>query len=202
MMVICSGPTSITSPTRECRRLPRSRGPRPSRYHRHRQGAQHQAPAARHANLYRLLPASRHHQYDVRRFVSVREFTRNGFQHIQRRDQTLYHTNSLVTITKLPRARRSTPNRLIGSRVSGTIIAGDAEAIAATSTPSSNATSSSLARTIPMISSSSPRHTGTDCAVKRAVARGFWPEISVNPAYFTARRHDPAENATPASVRR
>ncbi|CSL11727.1 Uncharacterised protein [Shigella sonnei] len=68
--------------------------------------------------------------------------------------------NSLVTITKLPRARRSTPNRLIGSRVSGTIIAGDAEAIAATSTPSSSATSSSLARTIPMISSSSPRHTG------------------------------------------
>ena len=33
-----------------------------ARYHRHRQGAQHQAPAARHANLYRLLPASRHHQ--------------------------------------------------------------------------------------------------------------------------------------------
>lgn len=30
--------------------------------------------------------------------------------------------------------------------------------------------------------------------MKRAVARGFHrPEISVNPAYFTARRHDPAQ---------
>lgn len=50
--------------------------------------------------------------------------------------------NSFVTITKLPRARRRTPNRLIGSSVSGTTIAGEAEAIAATSTPSSSATSS------------------------------------------------------------
>ena len=48
------------------------------------------------------------HLNDFRRFVSVREFTRNGFQHIQRRDQTLYHTKlvghdlSLIHISRLP----------------------------------------------------------------------------------------------------
>ncbi|MNY03513.1 hypothetical protein D3C86_1361380 [compost metagenome] len=68
--------------------------------------------------------------------------------------------NSLVTITKLPRARRRTPSRLIGSSVSGTTIAGEAAAIASTLTPSSSATSISFARTTPIISSSSPRHTG------------------------------------------
>ncbi|CSG62876.1 Uncharacterised protein [Shigella sonnei] len=39
---------------------------------------------------------------DFRRFVSVREFTRNGFQHIQRRDQTLYHTKLVGHDNKAP----------------------------------------------------------------------------------------------------
>ena len=56
---------------------------------------------------------------DFRRFVSVREFTRMASSTSSGVTRPCTTPNSLVTITKLPRARRSTPSRLIGSRFPG-----------------------------------------------------------------------------------
>ena len=39
---------------------------------------------------------------DFRRFVSVREFTRNGFQHIQRRDQTYLYVEKKDDFSRVP----------------------------------------------------------------------------------------------------
>lgn len=68
--------------------------------------------------------------------------------------------NSLVTIIKFSRVRRSTFNRLIGSRVFGTIIVGDVEVIVVILTFFFSVISSFLVRIISMILFSLSRYIG------------------------------------------
>ncbi len=138
---------------------------------------------------------------DFRRFIGIRNSPAIASSTSSGVTSPCTTPNSLVTITKLPRARRKTPNRLIDQAFPAPLSPGRRGDSRNVRRSSSSATSKLFARTIPIISSSRPDIPGTGYAEKR-VTDFSYAEIRIHQlispaAVIMPRRERDARVSTP-----
>lgn len=118
------------------------------------------APAAAHAGRSTLNKPAIAINDNLWCLISVREFTGDGFKDVQRRDQPLHHAKFISYDDEAAARPTQDPEQIYRVQRFRNDNCRGGRSQRRDVFPDSRATSISFARTIPMISSSSPRQTG------------------------------------------